>query len=310
MAAPWTTDDLLLRVKRKAQRPLTDLNFTDADILNVAEEELYTFLAPIIRSTRGSYYLKSYRTGTVAGQSGYRLPPDCSAGTLRDVWFVDQNGLGAQIPLIEPEARHKYITPSNYTIPAVACVIADEIVFYPTPTNATYTLQVWYEQRRSRLTTVAACGRIIASPSETTFTLESPPNPDFVNTQAVDVIEGQPNFDLLSTANPIVGSVYSTLILTNSVSSSTRVGAYMCPTGFSCIVPLPDLFHFALVFATAAALGEEVNDAASGALRGQLMQRLEGIRESVEPRVVGQAPMAVNWNSPLRTRLSGGWFGR
>lgn len=313
MAAAWTTDDLVARVKRKAQRPLTDLNFTDADILNVAEEELYTYLVPLIRTSAESFFLKTYRTPIVNGTASYRIPPDCSAGTIRDVWLVDQNNLGMQIPLVEPESRYRYMLSNTpYATPAVACLIADEVVFYPTPSvNSTYYISILYEQRRSRLTTVSACALVATSPSTTTFTTASTPSPS-LSGATVDLIEGQPNFDLLSTNNVVSSYALPNITLSTAVTGTTRVGGYICPAGYSCVVPLPDLFHFALVFATAAAMCEETNDqAGASSFRSQLASRLNGLSASVEPRVTGQAPVAVNWSSPLRqNRYYGGWWGR
>ncbi len=307
--AAWTTDDLVRRAKRKAQRPLRDLNYTDQEILEIADEELSTFLAPLIRTTRESYYLKSVSFPIVSGQAEYRIPSDTSAGTIREIWLQDNTDRVLKIPMVEPENRGLYLNYLNFSIPAAVCLIADQVVLLPTPSNTQpYTMVIWYEQRRSLLTLVANCAQVQAlGPTETEFTTSVPPAA-LQPGGFCDFVESEPNFDIISHNNLIVSTIPPFFTVTDAVVAPKVVGAYICPAGYSCIVQLPDLFHFALVYATAAAMLQETADLdVANSFRAEVASRIEGLSASVEPRAVGMNPVIYNPTSPIRNNRGWGW---
>jgi hypothetical protein len=125
----------------------------------------------------------------------------------------------------------------------------------------------------------------------------------------VDFVESQPNFDIISLENQLV-VVGAPVQVLNPVVAPKTVGAWICPFGYSCIVPLPDLFHFALVGCVASAMLEETSDLDTAqALRAEVASRIEGLSASVEPRAVGMAPVIYNPESPGRIGQRGGWWG-
>lgn len=314
--AAWTTDDLILRAKRKAQRPSTDLNFTDAEILQIADEEMYTFLVPLIRGARETYYLKSYTVAAVANQADYRIPADTSAGTIRYCELVDLSGRVSSIEMVPPESRALYLNgPSS--VPMAVAFVADHIQMLPAPAAANFSLRIWYEQRRSLLVPTSECARIMSTGSSTEMFGQPYPYPDTwgpaegPEITSLDIIEGRPNFDILSVSNPIVSMGFG-IVLENPVDMPDpltmipETRPWMCPAGHTCVVPLPDLFHFALVGCVAATMLTESSDLDTAqALRNEVVSRIEGLSAAVEPRATAMAPVIFNPNSPTRRGM--GW---
>lgn len=300
MTAAWSTDDLILRAKRAAQRPTTDLNFTDAEVLQIADEEMLTFLVPLIRGARESYFLKSYTVAAVAAQSEYRIPSDASAGTIRYCELVDLSGRVTPVAMVEPENRVLYLNgAAPATVPLAVCLSGDQIEMLPAPASANFSLRVWYEQRRSLLVPTSACVQVTSVDSSTSFQTGTPPG-SWTTGMLVDFVENKPNFDIISLENVVVSAAVP-IVVTDPVTAPKVVGSWICPTGYSCIVPLPDLFHFALASCVAAKMLEETSDFnTAAALRGQVASRIEGLQAAVEPRAAGMAPIILNPNSPTR----------
>lgn len=292
--AMWDTTDFLTRVKRKAQWP-TNPKLPDASILAVADEELSSFLAPIVRGVSEAYWVKRYTVAITAGQPLYRIPARATSGTVFDVALLDSNGNDlARLNKIQAADAYGYVFQSGP--PQAYFIEADQIRLLPTPGSG-YTLRVRYERRPSQLVSTSVCGLVTHVTSSTV--LKSATR---VTGCAFDLAQSLPNFDALydSYAATVAGAGPYVYTFTDTISQVV-CGDYICPTGTTCIVPVPDGLYSTFIDRVASECLDEAGDAAGAdRIRAQTERKLDGVIETLTPRAETSAQSAFNRRSPMR----------
>lgn len=300
--AVWDTSDLVTRVKRKAQWT-SSAKLTDTELLAIGDEELQTFIAPMVRSVSDGYWVKRYTTAITAAQPLYRIPPRATAGTIYDVSIVDSAGNTRR--LLKRSASDLYMTRFGWdnnttSLPIAYVVEADTIRLLPSPSSG-LTLLVRYERRPSQLVATTAC-QPIATVSTSSLTTTSALS-GYSSTYGLDIVQALPNFD----------ATYDDLVATQSGSgpytytfsqtiANVSVGDYICNPRQTCIVSIPDVLYPILIDRIAAEALDEVGDSNLAAMiRTQTERKLPGVLESIEPRAETSAPAAFNRWSPMRS---------
>lgn len=98
MASSYSLDALVESVKRRGAIPKAQSTFTSDDFKSIANEELLTYILPILQARREDYYLaeKMVTVATPDKQVGiypaWKIPHNAIASTLRDVQGVGSNG--------------------------------------------------------------------------------------------------------------------------------------------------------------------------------------------------------------------------
>ena len=87
----YNTQTFIDRVAVKAAIPVGQLTFTDAELLDLANQELQSTILPEILRTREDYYLTQERLTVKAGQEKIPMPLRAIAGKINDVQIVEQN---------------------------------------------------------------------------------------------------------------------------------------------------------------------------------------------------------------------------
>ena len=143
---PYTADDLVSAVRMRCQLPdaSADGKFTDADLRELATEELFTTLLATLRGSRGDYYVTSTDYTVGVGVSDYRIPTRAQGASLRDLTIIDTSGNGYSVPHLPLEDSDLFAKVGSYFWPSgVAHVIEGNLLrLRPAPTTSGDPLRV------------------------------------------------------------------------------------------------------------------------------------------------------------------------
>lgn len=286
-----TTTDFLSRVRRKAQWP-DDAKLTDAQILQVADEEIASFIYPLIRGVGEAYNVKRYTVACVTGTATYRIPSRATSGTVFDVTLVDSMGGGRRLNKVQTADAY-FVNETELGTPTAYAIEGDQIRLLPTP-GADFSLMVRYERRPSDLVVVASCALISAVGSNS---LDSSTD---LGLTSFDIAQALPNFDALY--DDLAMTISGTFTYTAAETlTGIVVGDYICVPGQTCVVPVPDALYPVLIDKVAAEMLSEAGDVAGEARVLAHMERLlSGAMESLAPRAETSSPAVFNRWSPLR----------
>lgn len=317
--AAWTTDDLLSAVKRKCQlTSAANGKLSDQEILDIANEEMQTGVASLIRRARESIWSYHEDITIVDGTSDYHVPPQAMGGALKEVKIVDSSGNAFDVPRVdESEIDHYTVNPDPWWPNGVAFALSgDFLVLLPTP-NAVFagdTLRLRYTLRPSTLilTTSSDTTSVITSVSEvsTQRRLNVASTNNIVASVETDVIAIDGSLLLVDELpyDISVDSYVTYLSTSQHVADQTpasiyrAVGGYVALAGLTPVPQVPQELRWLLVRLTAVSVLEEIGDRPGAALaQAKLQERVEQVEDLINDRVENAAPKIINRHSPLRT---------
>lgn len=97
----WLTSDLLTAVKRRAFSPSNQVTLTDSDILDLATEELHSYVVPLVNGVREGYF-EHYEDFAVSATDNEIEIPDRAVGGRVNYVVFRENGRDVPIPRIDP----------------------------------------------------------------------------------------------------------------------------------------------------------------------------------------------------------------
>lgn len=97
----WLNSDLLTSVKRRAFSPSNQATLTDADILELATEELHSYVVPLINGVREGYF-EYYEDHSVSSTDNVIDIPYRSVGGRINYLAWRQNNRDVVIPRVDP----------------------------------------------------------------------------------------------------------------------------------------------------------------------------------------------------------------
>lgn len=291
----WTTTQLLAHVRRVASFPTssTMAGYTDADLLAHADAVLQGRVAALVAKARDEHAVHFVDVSVPAGQQFVRLPPRVGAGRLRDV-TVAWPSVGAtsyvSVPRLEPEDIATWLQPVAAAPNRIAFVMqAGFLQIVPQP-NVAVTLRISYLRAPPTLAAVSTCfaatGLTAGSPVVVTHAGTTTSVPfDFVMVSNGD--------SLTDNITPSAAGAGSTSFLSTSMNARfintaaecaryLAEGFYLCPSGTSCIVPLPDMLSPLLAMRTAAAATVAIGDFEAG---GRLEAQADNMERELVPLI-------------------------
>jgi hypothetical protein len=151
----YTSNTLIEAVKRKMAMPISQVAFSDADILAFADEEMFLAQVPSILQYHEEYLVYEQIVPMVPKQSKYPIPNRAIGMKIRDLFYRDVAGQLVQMSRINPDDRSFFEVNSNTTpIPIHYYVQNNQIVITPAVTqNATGNLIFTYYMRPNSLVT-------------------------------------------------------------------------------------------------------------------------------------------------------------
>ncbi len=325
MAITYTTSDLLSRVRRTCQLRAVNNKLTDAQLLEVCDEEIQQNLYPQLMTCRDDYQMTKTVQILTAGIIRYRVPFEASSTRIDRVSLVrlSANVPTAEVPLDRLSAPEMMrFTGATAGIPVAYAIIGDDIVVGPAPaasTPASYALFIHHEYRPPRLTELTACRAITsgadASPYVSLVLSSTIVGTGLVNNSRVDVVPAAPPFMPFVTGAEIVsiaGDPTITISPSYAVSvaqlvaqliSVSTTGSYLVPRGSTCVWPLPDAWWSAGILACSASVarttGGSTNEQA-GSLRADADAAIARCVQLQTSRVRKQPQKIFDRTSPIR----------
>ena len=106
MATPWmTTDDLIAAVKRKISFPISQNTFSEEDIIQFANEEMFIAQVPSVLQYHEEYFVFRVQTPLVTNISRYPIPNRAIGMKLRDLMWSDSSGNYFEMTRINSDDR-------------------------------------------------------------------------------------------------------------------------------------------------------------------------------------------------------------
>jgi hypothetical protein len=283
LSTVYQNNALVTKVTSKASLP--EGRYTSTEILDAVYRTLLTELVPIVKQVNQEYYVVNTTSATVAQTYAYSLPDRCMGRALREVKRV-KSGKRHDLPIGSLE----YEDPQFEGDPRKCWIEGDQLIVWPTPSDATNSLLIWFYRRPSILVPNDE-GFIITNIDTGTNIVTVTGTPGFDSTQLIDVISDLGDFTIREEDQAFTDLTASAFTFA-TLPTNMKVGDYICKAGESIYAQLPVEAHEILVELTAANLMFEMGDAENGARARADGERLaQAYLSTIANRIVG-APKA------------------
>lgn len=303
----FTTTALITSINNRAFVPSSQSTFAEADILQLATDELQGAVVPFLMKFRSEYFVNAVSIPIVSGQAAYQIPYRAIGGKVRNIDLVDSAGNLYDVPQIEKEDKKFYLMTQYNNGNYVFYFESNQIVLCPIPQAISgMSLRVSFYMRPSSLIDPTAAAQITAiNTTSNAITVGTLPS-SFSTGMLVDLINGNPMFD--NRAYDIALSAINGNILTlSSLPPTLAIGDWVAPQMQSPIPQVPVELHPILAQRTAIKLLEGLGDKeALGIAQAKLGEMEANAEHLVSPRSDGNPKKLNNRFSPLR---SWGWNG-
>lgn len=310
VASPnYLVDNLVTSVRNRYVQPVSQNLFQDTDIVALLDEEMRSYIVPLINSVREDNYTLNVDQPVVSTSTEYRIPTRAAGGILRDVVFVDPNGNEIGLSRLSP-AQIKATFPFGFQLPLYTFgfyLQYDQFVPYPQQTqNATaYTLRMKILRRPNNLTLSSNCAQITAVASNiiTVSNLDT----TWTTSTLFDIIQNFPLFVSISDDTVITNINTATNQITlSSVPTGLAVGMYLCPQYMSCIPQMIYEAYPMLIQRGVVALSRSLGDSQGTELAEKEYEKMKvAFIGMIEPRVELSGKKIVQMNNPYSWGTTG-----
>lgn len=297
----WLTSDLLTKVRLYGRLRDTDVDYTDANLLAIADDLITSKFSEVMAGARQGHWLASEDSTITAAQSDYRLPKRALADCIVDVNVVDAQGVARPLAGPLPQSEIGTYTIATSGTPHAFAVVGNVVRLLPTPSVTQDTLRIRYLIRRSKLVTVASAGLITAINTGTRVVTCSSVPASWTTSSRFDFVQAEPGFEHLGTdrtISAVVTGASGTLTFSATLPTDLAVGDYVALRWQTPVVQLPDEMHGALANLVASHVliqtgdrsGAEMLDG-NGGTQLDSGQRMVSPRVSSRPEVIRHQPL-------------------
>lgn len=235
------TDDWLASVKRDAFLTTAQGNFTDAQILAIGNDFLFSALIPLLMSEREGFFRESQDISFVASQADYTIPSTAMYGKLESVQYLSQGQiLPMQLTRIEIENLGDVLPSLGSGTPRYFTLNSHAITVYPTPTTATDSMRVYFDKRPGTMILKASAAQVLSLNSITgVVTYTGTPPSGYTSSSTQDFYNGSSPYQLKRTAT---ATAFSGSTQTFPVADVAYLAAsdWVTPTGYTVFLPIPE----------------------------------------------------------------------
>lgn len=315
MGFDFTSDSLINDIKRRTFMPVSQITYSDEDILEFADEEIQIGIVPLLMSVREDY-LVSYKEDTVlAGTSSYPMHKRAIVQKLKDVTVLDINGdannpIETSLPRIQSDQAVSRV--NNYP----GFYLRNNKVFLQNPDNYTgQKLRQYYFLRPSKLVKSIQSAKITRIPSSggaptlNANQVQVSLIPTDYGTAAifdrtVDITRGAPGFEILTmdtTASFNINTLVVTFTDLTVLPDGIEEGDFVCLAGESVVAQIPVEMYPILAQRVAVKILEGAGDSNNLQLsQGKLKEMEKSVLGLLSNRVEGEPQKIVNPFTPLR----------
>jgi hypothetical protein len=307
------TTQLLSAIKRRAYIPAAGSQFSDTQILAIADEASTEVALPLVLSAREGFLELVEPIELVNGTAAYDLPDRATGGSILWVRYLDSNNPSYtfEIPHADEKEMTQYPQVGYPPSGAVWYFFGDQIVLAPPPSLSTGQLIVNYTARPNALVPVASALTIVSMPAGA-FVLSGTAASIGISTGTVIDIVGASRSHMWSIigATATVDGVDPTKITISGGEGveNYAVGDYVCLAKQTPVPQFPDEVHTFIVLETARRLCLAMRSPMAGALAAEVQDMRTRIADLVSPRAVKSSKRAINRTGAARTRRTWRWY--
>lgn len=230
------TTDLINSVKLKGSFPTSSDLFSNADYLNILNDELLIQIVPLLNKLNEEYFLSYKDYPIVAGQDKYRIPTRAVGSSLRDVQLIDSTGgVKSLLRLFEEDKTSLTSGPQGYYIKGNQIIVSPK----PVATDGSI-LRLVYFRRPSRFVLSTSCAQIQSiDTASKTVVVNSLPSSMSTSTP-IDFVQAESPYDILEMDYSISSISGTTLVFTSNLPDDLAVNDYISLAGQSCVAMIPD----------------------------------------------------------------------
>lgn len=232
-ANTYTTSDLLTLIKLLGHVPQSNSTFTASNLLTLADFELQTSVAAMLKQANEGYWQAVVEYDQDAS-GRYPMPGDAVASAI----YVLQVRNGQAI---WPVSRQQVSEMTTTTFPSVGnwSYYIQNNTFVLLPVDFDGLLRVTYERRPSKLVPVTSCATVSSIVGQV-VTVSSLPT-GWVNGNVLDLQACQPQFDTLGVCE--ISNIAGTDLTLVGDLGDLAIGDFLCLQGQSCVPQIPIEFH-------------------------------------------------------------------
>lgn len=289
----YTTTSLVDLIKRRGAIPTSQQLFTTEDIVDMANDEMKLNIVPLILSAREEFFNAHSDQNLVSGQNEYDIPFDSIGMGLRNVSIIRSG-------VIYPLARLTLEEASSGKAVTGFYVEHNKIVLYPTPTDTTATLRLYYFRRPLKLTAETNGGQITDIDTVNNILTVSYVPPSWDTGDIINSIKETQPFNTTNDEMTIVNASMPTIEVDDV--TGVNIGDWVSVQGESIIPQLPEEAHTVLAQATVVKLLEALGDREGmKAAEAKLDQNKKDLLGVINPRIDG-SPKKIVGNKILYAR--------
>lgn len=229
-----TSTDLISNIKLRGSFPTANDLFSNADYLNILNDEMMNQVVPIITKLNEEFFLTYKDYPLIVGTTTYRIPKRAVGSMLRDVQLISSSGSVTSLSRLFEE--DKYSTTQGQL---GYYIKGNQIVLSPTPTDSNYTLRLAYFRRPSKFVLPSACGAITSIDTALNQVVVSATPSTMTTGTLIDFVQGDSPYDLLEMDSAIT-SVAGTTITFSSLPDDLAIGDYISLAGECCLPMIPE----------------------------------------------------------------------
>lgn len=291
----YTSTALLASIRRRAALPTaTAAGCADSDLLALINEELQSFVVPLIMDLREEYFVAQKSTTMTVGTAAYRIPSRAVGAKLRDVEIVNSAGSVSSLDRLSQDELWEYPTTSG--TPGGFYIQGNNVVVVPPP-NAADSLRQTIYRRPNEVKLTTAVGTITAINTSTKVVTCSDVPVAFTTSLLYDLVSGSSGFesygiDLAVTAR--VTGASGTVTFTATLPLDLAIGDHVCIAEQSPVPQIPAEFHPLLSVRVAKKMAQNLGNANRvNILSEEERSMAERIRSTFAPRVDGEPKILV-----------------
>lgn len=267
----------------------------DSDLLAFANEELQSWLVPLLLNARGDYLVFRDTQSTVAGTAAYRLPKRAVAGRVREVEIITASNAVRNLVQVSPDELEDW--PTDTGTPSAFYLLNNAVMLVPTPSSVE-TLRISYYIRPNELTNTASDYATIATIGALNALTTSAAH-GFTTSTVLDLVKANSAFEHLSIAVNASSASGSNISFT-TLPTDIAVGDYICKAEKSPVPQIPAELHPILAQRVVVTLLQQAGDLdAMGAAMRQLDEMAEAMRQLLSPRVDGESRIVAPGSTGL-----------
>jgi len=285
MVLDFTTTRFLDSVKRRAAFAPSQGTLTNADILEIASEEMRGGITNDIMALDSNLFVDILDITVVSGQSAYDMPPNAIGTKIKDVVFVNSSGDEVDVPLITTKLKSNRIFRTGGR-PAGYYLEDYKIKFFPTEITVFPTIRIYYYRRPNELVKTSEAAKVLSVDTGTGILgIELLVPSAFAVGTSCDIVKGTPNFTFRKQATNILTIASLDIGFTVADVADVVVGDWIALEGESPLIQLPYEAQPWLAQATATKILEQWGDADVKILQQKMMELRAQFFTMFQPRV-------------------------